>query len=233
MNYDQEDKPFYNSFEHFKKPNNMRSIFFTKPFLILFCLILGIWACTNDDTPDFELGRYEYAGIDNKTFRFFRVENGGVFREVNTRRTGIGYLQTIPFCDEDFLGKTFYDCGFFPNLSKPYFDFRENEVELALFYAPDEDLLTQTIPYTVEGDSLVIGEQPDVLKIARPTGNKNREILWPWRIYQTTKFGVSSVDLVLEPLTEKEHLNAVYTQEKLKVGDTIALCLLKEKFVKK
>lgn len=205
---------------------------FFKQGLLLASIAFSIWACNGDDTPDFELGRYEYAGIDNKTFRFFRVEAGGIFREVNTKRTGIGYLQTIPFCDEDFLGKTFYDCGFFPNLAKPYFEFRENEVEFSLFYAPDEDLLTQTIPYTVEGDSLVIGEQPDVLKLPRPTGNKNRAILWPWRIYQTTKFGVSSVELTLEPLSEKEHLQAIQELEQLSVGDTIALCLLNEKFVK-
>lgn len=202
---------------------------------MLTCLVLGIavglTSCT-PDTPDFELGRYTYAGIDNKTFRFFRVENGGAFREVSAKKTGVGAIGAVPFCDEDAFGRTFYDCGFFSNLAKPFFEFRENEVELALFYAPDEDLLTQTIPYTVEGDSLVIGEQPDVLKIARPTGNKNREILWPWRISMSSKFKFSSVDLILESLSEKEHLQAVQEQEKLAVGDTIALCLLKEKFVK-
>lgn len=203
-----------------------------KSVTLMLGMALAFWTCTNNDTPDFELGRYEYAGIDNKTFRFFRVENGGVFREVNTRRTGIGYLGNIPFCDEDFLGKSFYDCGFFPNLAKPYFEFKENEVEIALFFAPDEDILKETIPYSIEGDSLVLGTLPDVLKLPRPVGNKNREILWPWRIYQTTRFGVSSVDLVLEPLSEKEHLQAIQKQEQLVVGDTIALCLLKEKFIK-
>jgi len=201
-------------------------------FLSLFALILAQMSCESD-TPDFELGRYEYAGIDNKTFRFFRVETGGAFREVSAKKTGIGTIGALPFCDEDTFGTSFYDCGLFPDLEKPYYDFKENEVEIALFYAPDEDILKETVPYTIEGDSLVLGTPPDVLKLPRPTGTKNREILWPWRIYQTTKFRVSSVDLVLEPLTEKEHLNAVYTQEKLKVGDTIALCLLKEKFVKR
>jgi hypothetical protein len=121
----------------------------------------------------------------------------------------------------------------FPKLAKPYFDFKENQVEIALFYAPDEDLQKQIIPYTIEGDSLLLGTPPDVLKLPRPTGNKNQEILWLWRIYLSSKFKISSVDLILEPLTEKEHLQAVQEQEQLSVGDTIALCLLKEKFSKR
>ncbi|AEE53678.1 hypothetical protein [Haliscomenobacter hydrossis] len=213
----------------------MPSSFSMKPFTLLLGLTLGIWACTaGDDTPDFELGRYEYAGIDNKTFRFFRVENSGVYREVNTRRTGIGYLQTIPFCDEDNgFGPWFYDCGLFPNLEKPYFEFRENEVEFGLFYAPDEEILKVTLPYKMEGDSIVFGDEPDVFKLARPSGTKNREILWSWRIYASSKFKSSSIEALLESLTEKEHLSYVYQQGKLMVGDTIALCLLNEKFVKK
>jgi len=201
-------------------------------FLSLFALILAQMSCESD-TPDFELGRYEYAGIDNKTFRFFRVETGGAFREVSAKKTGIGEIAVVPFCDEFAFGTSFYDCGLFPDLEKPYYDFKENEVEIALFYPPDEDILKETVPYTVEGDSLVLGTPPDVLKLPRPTGNKNREILWPWRIYQSSKFGFSSVDLVFEPLSEKEHLQVIQKQEQLGVGDTIALCLLKEKFVKK
>jgi hypothetical protein len=139
----------------------------------------------------------------------------------------------VPFCDEDAFGPWFYDCGLFPKLAKPYFDFKENQVEIALFYAPDEDLQKQIIPYTIEGDSLLLGTPPDVLKLPRPTGNKNQEILWLWRIYLSSKFKISSVDLILEPLTEKEHLQAVQEQEQLSVGDTIALCLLKEKFSKR
>ena len=193
--------------------------------------LLAAISCT-PDTPDFELGRYTYAGIDNKTFRFFRVENGGAFREVSAKKTGIGAIAAVPFCDEDAFGTSFYDCGLFPNLPKPYFEFKENEAEIAIFYAPDEEILKETVPYTIEGDSLVLGTPPDVLKLPRPTGNKNREILWPWRISMSSKFKFSSVDLILESLSEKEHLQAVQEQEKLAVGDTIALCLLKEKFVK-
>lgn len=203
-----------------------------KNLYLVFVGLIIILSCT-PDTPDFELGRYEYAGIDNKTFRFFRVENGGIFREVSAKKTGIGAIAAAPFCDEDAFGPSFYDCGLFPDLEKPFFEFKENEVEIALFYAPDEDLLKETIPYTIEGDSLVLGTLPDILKLPRPTGNKNREILWPWRIYQSSKFKFSSVDLVLEPLSEKEHLQAIQEQEQLGVGDTIALCLLKERFIKK
>lgn len=196
-------------------------------------LVLLVAASCTPDTPDFELGRYTYAGIDNKTFRFFRVENGGAFREVSAKKTGIGAIGAVPFCDEGAFGTSFYDCGLFSGLEKPYYDFKENEVEIAIFYAPDEEILKETVPYTIEGDSLVLGTPPDVLKLPRPTGNKNREILWPWRISMSSKFKFSSVDLILEPLSEKEHLQAVQEQEKLVLGDTIALCLLKEKFVKK
>jgi hypothetical protein len=233
MNYDQEDKPFYNSFEHFQKPNNMRSIFFTKPFLILFCLTLGIWACTNDDTPDFELGRYEYAGIDNKTFRFFRVETGGAFREVSGKKTGIGEIAVVPFCDEFAFGTSFYDCGLFPDLEKPFFEFRESEVEIAVFYAPNEEIQKGVGPYKIEGDSIVIGEEPFASKYPRPTGTKLKEFGIPWRIYQTTKPPkYISTDLLTNYITEKEHLEFIFKEAKLGVGDTIALCLLKEKFVK-
>jgi hypothetical protein len=95
-------------------------------------------------TPDFALGRYEYAGLDNKTSRFFRVENGGAFREVSAKKTGIGGIATVPFCDEDAFGLSFYDCGFFPNLPKPYFEFKEDEAEVAIFYAPDQEILKET-----------------------------------------------------------------------------------------
>lgn len=84
--------------------------------------LLTAASCT-PDTPDFELGRYTYAGIDNKTFRFFRVENGGVFREVSAKKTGIGAIRAVPFCDEDAFGTSFYDCGLFPDLEKPFSKF--------------------------------------------------------------------------------------------------------------
>lgn len=212
----------------------MRSIFFTKPFLILFCLILGIWACTNDDTPDFELGRYEYAGIDNKTFRFFRVENGGAFREVSAKKTGIGEIAVVPFCDEFAFGVWFYDCGLFPDLEKPYFEFKENEVEIAIFDTPDEEIRKEVGPYKIEGDSIVIGEEPFASRYPRPTGTKLKEFGIPWRIYQTTKPPkYSSIDLLINYITEKEHLEFIFKEAKLSVGDTIALCLFKEKYVKK
>lgn len=73
-------------------------------FLIVLILASSIISCTPDDTPDFELGRYEYAGIDNKTFRFFRVENGGVFREVSAKKTGVGAIAALDFCGEDAFG---------------------------------------------------------------------------------------------------------------------------------
>lgn len=199
-------------------------------------LLLGAFlfstSCT-PDTPDFELGRYEYAGIDNKTFRFFRVENGGTFREVSAKKTGVGEIAAVPFCDEDAFGVWFYDCGLFPDLEKPYFEFKENEVEIAIFYAPGEEIQKGPAPYKIEGDSIVIGELPYVSKYPRPTGTKKREFGIPWRVYQTTKPpSLSGIELVIKDLSEKEHLEEIRTVEKLSVGDTIALCLLKEKYVK-
>jgi hypothetical protein len=44
---------------------------------------------------------------------------------------------------------------------------------------------------------------------------------------------VSSVDLYADYLSEKEHLDQIRAQSNLSVGDTIALCLLKERFVKR
>ena len=42
---------------------------------------------------------------------------------------------------------------------------------------------------------------------------------------------VSYVDLYVEFLSEKEHLDQIRAQSKLRVGDTIALCLLRARFV--
>lgn len=200
-------------------------------FAVIAVIIL-ITSCT-PDTPDFELGRYTYAGIDNKIFRFFRVENGGVFREVSAKKTGVGEIAALPFCDEDAFGTSFYDCGLFPDLEKPFFEFRENEVEIAVFYSPTQEIQKGVGPYKIEGDSIVIEEEPFVSKYPRPTGTKKREFSIPWRIYATTKpFIFFSVDLLVKDLSEKEHLEEIRTVEKLSVGDTIALCLLKEKYVK-
>jgi hypothetical protein len=44
--------------------------------LLLAGMVLNLLQCAKNDMPAFALGRYEYAGIDNKTFRFFRVETG-------------------------------------------------------------------------------------------------------------------------------------------------------------
>lgn len=202
--------------------------------LFIGLLLLGAASCTPDDTPDFELGRYEYAGIDNKTFRFFRVENGGAFREVSAKKTGVGAIAALDFCGEDAFGPSFYDCGLFPDLEKPFFEFRENEVEIAFFYSPTQEIRKGLGPYKMVGDSIVIGEEPFVSKYPRPTGTKNREFRIPWRIYATTKpFIFFSLDLLVKEQSEKEHLEEIRTVEKLAVGDTIALCLLKEKYVKK
>ena len=199
----------------------------------LFTLLLTLMGCEGD-TPDFELGRYEYAGIDNKTFRFFRVENGRVYREVAAPKVGIGEILDLPFCDEDRYGIWFYDCGLFPDLEKPYFEFRENEVEIAIFYAPDKEIQKGTSPYKIEGDSIVIGELPYVIKYPRPTGPLRTEFKFFWRIYQTTRPpNIYSIDVPIKSLTAKEHLDEIRASEQLIVGDTIALCLFREKYVKK
>jgi hypothetical protein len=199
-------------------------------FISLFSAVVIIG--NSSSNTDLELGRYEYAGIDNKTFHFFRVENGGTFREVTASKTGIGEIQSMPFCDKDQFGTTFFDCGQFPDLEKPYIEFRENEVELALFYGPAEAIQVVSGSYKIEGDTLAIGQAPVGLKLACPKGNKH-EIGLPYRIYQTSKSMVSSVDLYAQSMGELDHLRQIKTQRKLIVGDTIALCLLKEQFVKK
>ncbi|MBK9491249.1 MAG: hypothetical protein IPO07_22520 [Haliscomenobacter sp.] len=196
-------------------------------------LSILLWISMPQASNRLELGRYEYAGIDNKTFRFFRVEKEGIYREIQANPTGIGEIQAMPFCDKDFFGTTFYDCGQYPDLEKPYIEFSANGVELALFYGPAEEIQVVSGEYTINGDTLAIGEAPVGLKVACPKGNKNREIGLPYRIYQTSKSMVSSVDLYVEFLNEKEHLDQIRVQSKLSVGDTIALCLLKERFVKK
>ena len=206
-------------------------MFFGTKILTLISILL--WTFQSGIAPTLELGRYEYAGLDNKKFHFFRVEKGGTYREVDAKTTGIGEIQNLPFCDKDQFGTTFYDCGQYPDLEKPYIEFSSDGVELALFYGPAEAIQVVSGSYSIQGDTLSIGEAPVGLKVACPKGDKNREIGLPYRIYQTSKSMVSSVDLYADYLSEKEHLDQIRAQSKLSVGDTIALCLLKERFVKR
>ncbi|MDX2068905.1 MAG: hypothetical protein SFV55_10795 [Haliscomenobacter sp.] len=206
-------------------------MFFGTNFFALLSILF--WTVHPIAIPNLELGRYEYAGIDNKKFHFFRVENEGTYREVEARTTGIGEIQYLPFCDKDQFGTTFYDCGQYPDLEKPYIEFSANGVELALFYGPSEAIQVVSGSYSIQGDTLSFGEAPVGLKVACPKGNKNREIGLPYRIYQTSRSMVSSVDLYADYLSEQEHLDQIRAQSKLSVGDTIALCLLKERFVKR
>lgn len=206
-------------------------MFFGTKILRLFSILL--WTFQSGNAPTLELGRYEYVGLDNKKFHFFRIEKGGTYREVEAKTTGIGEIQIMPFCDKDQFGTTFYDCGQYPDLEKPYIEFGPDVVELALFYGPAEAIQVVSGSYSIQGDTLSIGEAPVGLKVACPKGNKNREIGLPYRIYQTSKSMVSSVDLYADYLSEKEHLDQIRVQSKLSVGDTIALCLLKERFVKR
>lgn len=199
---------------------------------ILVSLSILSWFAISSPSPDFEMGRYEYAGIDNKKFHFFRVEPHGEYREVQAKTTGIGEIETIPFCDKNQFGTTFYDCGQYPDLEKPYIEFSTSGVELSLFYGPAEEIQVVKGHYAINGDTLSIGQAPVGLKVACPKGNKSREIGLPYRIYQTSKSPVSSVDLYAEFLSEKQHLDQIKTQRKLNVGDTIAICLLKERFIK-
>ncbi|WP_373552846.1 hypothetical protein [Haliscomenobacter sp.] len=206
-------------------------MFFGTKILTLFSILF--WTFYPGTAPTLELGRYEYAGIDNKKFHFFRVEKDGTYREVDAKTTGIGEIQNRPFCDKDQFGTTFYDCGQYPDLEKPYIEFSSDGVELALFYGPAEEIQVVSGSYSIQGDTLSIGEAPVGLKVACPKGSKNREIGLPYRIYQTSKSIVSSVDLYADYLSEKEHLDQIRAQSKLSAGDTIALCLLKERFVKR
>lgn len=203
-----------------------------KTTILLSLLLLCSFACT-EDIPDFELGRYEYAGIDNKNWRFFRVENGGVYREVSTKATGIGSLKQLTLCEDFLLERLFYHCGFFPAEEKPYFDFRENEVEirvLANWRLPSR-IITDKFPYKIEGDSLFVDTGSFEFKFSRLGGPKRKILEVPW-IVSYAKGKLFSLNPVIDQLTEQERLHQAATKEKLIVGDTIAYLLFKEQYIK-
>jgi len=202
-----------------------------KTTILLSLLLLCSFACT-EDIPDFELGRYEYAGIDDsKSWRFFRVENNGVYREVTPKATGLGELKQISFCHEDLFGERFYDCGLYPNFEKPFFNFTSDQVEIALLdYSPSK-IIKITQPYRIEGDSIYIGTTPNVLKYPRPQGAKKNAIEIGWRI-AFARGAPFSLELVKDQLTEQERLHQIALKEKLSVGDTLVYLLFKERYVK-
>lgn len=210
--------------------------------ILFLSLMLLIGFSCDPDTPDFELGRYEYAGFDNKTtYRFFRIESGNSFREVTPKKTGIGQVNEIPLCHEDLFLQVFYACGAYPNTGKPFFEFRENEVEYRLFYQDGSaDPFTQDkLTYKIEGDSIVIGTD-EPLKFAKPKNPKLAALELPFRLFFSPKAGIPfNLDVVKNNQTEQEMLrefvkiqNGYARKELLTVGDTIMLCLFKERFVK-
>lgn len=197
--------------------------------------VIGMSNCTlPDSTPNLELGLYEYAGIDNKTFRFYRKEANGQFREVIPKTTGIGILRPEYFCDEDLCGRSFYGCGLYPNLPKPYFEFFRRQVTASVFFAPEKRIDTYSTYYSVGGDSIYISLQDGAFKALRPTGPTVYEFSMLWRISISTRTRNGfNYELITESLSDQAHLKELETMNKYNVGDTIALCLLKERFVKK
>jgi hypothetical protein len=201
--------------------------------LLFSLLVLGVSTCTlPDSTPNLELGLYEYAGIDNKTFHFYRKEANGQYREVIPKTTGIGILRPEYFCDEDFCGRSFYGCGLYPNLPKPYFDFKPTRVITSIFFAPEENIATYSVNFKVQGDSLFLNDKNGSHKVLKPTGPKVYEFSILWRISANSRAFGFYYELINKSLTDQEHLIDLETMRKANVGDTIALCLLKERFIK-
>lgn len=210
-------------------------------FLFLMLLLIG-FSC-DPDVPDFELGRYEYMGFDKQpTYRFFRIESGNSFREVTPKKTGIGKVNEITLCHEDLLLEAFYACGAYPKAEKPYFEFRENEVEFRLLESlgSSDPFVKSQLTYKIEGDSIVIGTD-EPLKFAKPQNPKTAALELPWRLFFSPKVNIPfNLDIVKKNQTEQELLREYVkkengyssTKEVLTVGDTIMLCLFKERFVK-
>lgn len=197
--------------------------------------VIGMSNCTSSNfTPNFELGRYEYAGIDNKTFHFYRKEASGKYREVIPKTTGIGILRPEYFCDENLCGRSFYDCGLYSNLPKPYFEFLTNRVTVSVFFAPLAKIDTYPASFGVDGDSITISLRDGDYRALRPTGPAAYEFSLLWRISISTRARDGfNYELITKSLSDQEHLKELETISKYNVGDTIALCLLKERFVKK
>ena len=213
------------------KQNTMQH---SKTTILLFLLLLCSFACT-EDTPDFELGRYEYAGIDDKTFRFFRVETGWVFREVTPKQTGIGALREVEFCAEDWFGSLFYDCGLFPAAEKPFFEFSENQVEYRILDSSGgaTEFSRNTLAYKLEKDSIFIGEAPFLFKFPKPVGQKQTVLEIPWLLYFAQGSLQSfNLNLVEKNQTDQERLREIMLREQLSTGDTILYCFFKERFEK-
>jgi hypothetical protein len=199
----------------------------------LLAIISMLWTCNADETPELELGRYEYAGFDNTTFRFFRIENNNTYREVNPKFSeyGIGYFKS-GLCE--FAEGILYGCGQYPNVPKPYFELQKDQVKVGLFDPINEELLEGMTEYKIVGDTVIVGEEPDVYKFLTPKKGKIAEIKIPYRVGMSTAKS-SAPDLILDEgkYTEKEHLDELRQQYKAKAGDTLAILLFYELYKKK
>jgi hypothetical protein len=201
---------------------------------LYFLLLIGLFSCRKEDY-NFETGRYEYAGIDNKEVRFFRVEAGEQFRQVfPVKKTGFGELLTVPFCDEQLFASLFYDCGLYPELEKPYFEFDQSKVNIAVLSTDSIGFIEKyTFIYKIVGDSIAIGNDPDYVKFLKPSLAKTHDLGFNWRIWLDAKIGSYNAELLEKNYTDLEHLKIIKKSDKLIVGDTIALWLFRERFVKK
>lgn len=201
--------------------------------LIIVLLLLCTFACT-EDIPDFELGRYEYAGIDDsQNWRFFRVENNGAYREVMPKATGLGELKQYSLCDENLFEQRFYDCGAYPSNDKPYLDVRENEIEMRVLanWQIEPEMVTLKAPYKIVGDSLLIERDFSLFKFSKSNGTKQKMVEATWDI-SFHRRGLFALNPVLDQLTEQQRLHRIATKEKLQVGDTLVYLLFRERYVK-
>lgn len=204
-----------------------------KTTLLLSLLLLFAFACT-EDIPDLELGRYEYAGIDgSKNWRFFRVENNGVYREVSTKATGLGELKQYSLCDENLFEQSFYDCGAYPSSDKPYLEMRENEIEMRVLanWQIKPEMVTLKAPYKIVGDSLLIESNSSLLKFSKSNGAKQKMFEATWDV-SFHRRGLFALNPVVDQLTEQQRLHRIATKEKLQVGDTLVYLLFRERYVK-
>jgi uncharacterized lipoprotein YehR (DUF1307 family) len=119
-------------------------------------------------------------------------------------------------------------------LEKPYFEFTSSQVSIAVFYADaNAEILKDTTNYKIVRDSIYIGTGPDYAKFLKPSKSKTRDLAFSWRSQIDYKsFGVEN-ELITNYYTETEPLNIIKKQDKLITGDTVALWLYKERFVKK
>jgi hypothetical protein len=193
--------------------------------------LLLCWGCGPGEEEEGldkkQLGRYEYLWLtDTDNFKFYYANRTG-FEELVGVNKGVGRIKS-EFCK--FVPGIFFSCEK-PNLPLPFFNFTKDQVEIALFL--DGKIVSQKIPYKVEGDTVIIGEEPDVYIMKLTTENHRPSIVFEYRVaFRSGRNAAVDVQLLQEGTKIENMVKDVQQLLNASPLDTIAIGIVREKYIR-